>query len=91
MIDAGIMGAMTRPYRPGVEARRLILRELRRRELAGEPAPSAVALAAALGAPRSTTDMHVGTLRRLGWVTRTTGRTAAVTLTDAGRNAADML
>ena len=82
---------MVKPYRPGVEARRAILKELRRRELAGEPAPSAVLVASVLGMPRTTVSRHVENLRRLGWASTTTGRSAVITLTDAGRNAADML
>jgi DNA-binding MarR family transcriptional regulator len=82
---------MVKAYRPGVEARHAILRELRRMELARLPAPSVVTLAAALGEPRSTTDHHVVAMVRMGWLTRTTGRTAAVYLTDIGRNAAPPL
>lgn len=83
--------AMVKPYRPGVAARRAILQELRLRELAGEPAPSAAKLARESGWPRSTISFHVVNLVRLGWATVTTGRNGAIQLTDAGRNAADML
>lgn len=78
-------------YKPGIAARQAILRELRRRELAKLPAPSAVALAVAVGEPRSSTDHHIAAMVRMGWVTRTTGRKAAVYLTDLGRNAAPAL
>lgn len=78
-------------YKPGVEARRAILKELRRRELAGEPAPSAARLARELSWPRSTLDEHVTTMVRLGWATRTIGRNAAIHMTDTGRQVADML
>lgn len=80
-----------KPYKPGILAKQAILRELRRRELAGEPPPSVVALAVALGEPRSSTDHHVAAMAAMGWVTRTRGRTAAVSLTDFGRIAAPAL
>lgn len=85
-----MLATMVKPYRPGVEARRAILLELRRRELAGEPAPSASELARALDWPRTNVTFHVARLRRLGWATATRGRYAHVMLTDAGRNAAEL-
>lgn len=80
--------SMTKLYRPGVDARRAILLELRRRELAGKPAPSAVALAADFGVPRSTLQRHVATLARWGWVTTRAGRAGCILLTEEGRSAA---
>ena len=75
-------------YMRGVTLRRAILRELMRRELAGLPAPSAVALAALLAAPRSTVQYHVGTMADRGWVTTTAGRTGGIYLTNVGREVA---
>lgn len=80
--------SMVKPYRPGVEARRAILRELRRRELAGEPAPSALALAAALGMSKSAVNRYVLSMVEWGWMTTRAGRRGGVFLTDEGRIAA---
>ena len=88
--DAATLSNM-KAYKPGILAKQAILRELRRRELAKLPPPSVVALAAALGEPRSSTDHHVAAMVTMGWVTRTRGRTAAVSLTDVGRTAAPAL
>ena len=90
-VESCTMSFVVKPYRPGVEARAALLRELRRRESDRAPAPSAARLARELSWPRSTLDEHVTTLCRLGWTTRTIGRNGAIHLTDAGRNAADML
>lgn len=76
---------MNPAYERGVILRRMILRELLRCELAGRPAPSAVALAALLEVPRSTLQHHVGTMVRRRWVTTTPGRSGAVRLTSIGR------
>lgn len=81
-------GAMTKLYKPGAEACRAILRELRRRELAGEPAPSAVALARDLGMSRSSVQRFVGMMAGWGWMTTRQGRHGGVALTDEGRIAA---
>ena len=90
--EAAMVSSRTmKAYKPGVLAKQSILRELRRRELAKLPPPSVVALAAALGEPRSSTDHHVAAMVTMGWVTRTRGRTAAVSLTDIGRTAAPAL
>lgn len=80
---------MTRPYRPGVEARRLILRELRRRELVGEPAPSLRDLAAAIGMSTGGAHRHVRTMRDAGLLTTRRGQSGYIALTDAGQLAAD--
>lgn len=88
MIDGTIIAGMTRPYRPGVEARRLILRELRRRENAGAPA-TVRAIAEAVGMPRSTAAEHLATLRDAGLVVAIAGRNGGHKLTDAGKIATD--
>lgn len=82
---------MVKPYKPGVDARRAILRELRRRELAGEPAPSTRELAPIVGLGPTSIWRHVASMRAMGWASVTTGRTGAVYLTEEGRNAASML
>ncbi len=87
MIDATIAG-MTKPYRPGVESRRAILLELRRRELAGEPAPTALALASTLGMSRSSANRFILSMAEWGWMTTRAGRNGGVFLTDEGRIAA---
>lgn len=82
--DASTMLAM-KAYRPGVEARRAILKELRRRELAGEPAPSIVELKLLAGGAYR----HVRTMRDAGLLTTRRGNKGYIALTDAGRIAAD--
>lgn len=89
MIDGTIIAGMTRPYRPGVEARRAILLELRRRELAGEPAPSLSELAATAGLSTGGAHRHVRTMRDAGLLTTRRGQSGYIALTDAGRIAAD--
>ena len=83
--------SMVKPYKPGVDARRAILLELRRRELAGEPAASMRALAAVVNLGSTSVWRHVASMRKMGWVSTTPGRTGAVRLSEEGRNAADML
>lgn len=93
MIDAGMIGLMVKPYAPGIEARRAILRELRRRELANEPEPSIRALALVAGLSRRQTDRYLEEMVDAGLLSmlRRMGRGgAAVGLTDAGRLAADI-
>lgn len=80
--------AMNPAYERGAALRRMILRELLRRELAGAPAPSAVALATLLKLPRSTVQYHVGTMVERRWVTTAGGRTGGVFLTNIGREVA---
>lgn len=79
---------MVKPYRPGVEARDAILRELRRREDAGEPT-TVRAIALALGMKRSTAALHMATLRDAGLVMAHPGRIGRHELTLAGRIATD--
>lgn len=93
--EAGVVESpiMTRPYRPGVEARRAILLELRRRELAGEPAPSIYALARAVGLTYSPTRRHLSLLAADGliaWTPTRGSHSAGATLLPAGRHAADL-
>lgn len=88
MIDGTIIAGMTRPYRPGVEARRAILLELRRREDAGLPC-TVRALATALGMPRSTAAEHLATMRDAGLVVAIAGRKGGHRLTMAGKIATD--
>lgn len=84
-----MLDLMTRkPDHRGVAARAAILRELRRRLDAGEPA-TVRALALALAMPPSTAGEHVATLRRAGMVTTRAGRYGGLGLTDAGRIATD--
>lgn len=80
--------AMVKPYRPGVEARDAILRELRRREDAVLPT-TVRALADALDMPRSTVAFHLATLRRAGMVRANPGRLGRYELTESGRIATD--
>lgn len=77
--------AMNPAYERGAILRRMILRELLRRERAKLPAPSAVVLAGLLKVPRSTVQYHVGTMVGRKWVTTTAGRTGGVFLTNIGR------
>lgn len=91
MIDATI--APMKPYRPGIEARRAILQELRRRELADEPAPSIRALALSACLSRRQIDRYLEEMTDAGLLTmvRRMGRGGAVVgLTDAGRLSADI-
>lgn len=81
MVESVVMKA----YRPGVEARRAILRELRRRELAGEPAPSLADLKLLMGGAYR----HVRTMRDAGLLTTRRGNKGYIALTEAGRIAAD--
>ncbi len=89
----GTIGPMVKPYRPGIEARRAILRELRRRELAGEPAPSINQLAAAIDLTYTPTRQHLIHLAADGlieWAPTRGSRTAGPRLSAAGRHAADL-
>lgn len=86
MVD---LQTMVKPYRPGVEARRAILMELRRRELAGEPAPSLSELADAIGMSTGGTHRHVRTMRDAGLLTTRRGNSGYIALTDSGQIAAD--
>lgn len=80
---------MTRPYRPGIEARRAILRELRRRELAGDTPPSLRDLAESIGLSTGGTHRHIRTMRDAGLLTTRRGNSGYIALTDAGQLAAD--
>lgn len=91
-LEAGTLPPMVKPYRPGVEARDVILRELRRREDARPklPPPSLSDLAALLGGvEESTVSRHLSTLRKAGAVERDPQRYRSWRLTDAGRIATD--
>lgn len=78
--------AMVRAMRPGVIARRAILRELRRRK--GSPA-SAAELATAADLSERTTRHHLGTLESTGLIEATPGWPTRYSLTAAGRIATD--
>lgn len=84
MIESAVMKA----YKPGIEARSAILRELRRREDAGEPT-TVRALAEALDMKRSTVAFHLATLREAGMVKANTGRMGRHELTNSGKIATD--
>lgn len=87
--DAATLAAM-KAYRPGVEARRAILRELRRREDSGERPPSLADLALILGGvEESTASRHLSTLRNAGLIVRDPQRYRSWRLTNAGKIATD--
>lgn len=77
---------MVRATRPGVMARRAILRELRKRR--GVPA-SAAEVAGDLELDRRLILHHLRTLESAGLAESTPGRPTRFTLTDAGRIATD--
>lgn len=81
--------AMAQPYRAGRDVRRAILNALKAAADAGQPAPSAVALAEQLDIPRSTIQRNVSTMVEWGWVTTRGGRSGGVLLTQEGSEAAD--
>ena len=86
--------AMTvRPSRPGNEARRKILAELRRGELARERPPSIYALAKAIGLTYTPTRVHLSHLSEAGliyWAPTRGQQNAGPVLTPAGRMAAGL-
>lgn len=85
--------AERRPDRRGLAARRAILIELRRRELADEPPPGVRELARLIGQGYTPTRHHVGYLLSGELVRVEPGRgrrPGRVTLTTAGRQAADL-
>lgn len=85
-----IDGTMVKPYKPGIEARDAILREIRRREDAGEKPPTTRELAALIGRAHTTAMRHVRTLERVGLVQHVgRGRNQETHLTEAGRIATD--
>lgn len=91
--ETGTIGAMVRAYRPGIEARRAILAELRRREIAAEAPPGVRELGRKVDQTLRPLRAHLAHLTRDGLVTVTQGRgrtPGAVSLTDAGRHAADL-
>lgn len=77
---------MVRATRPGVVARRAILRELRRRAGADLDAPTYAELSAVTGLGPSSIALHLRTLAKAGLIERVNG---ALTLTEAGRIATD--
>lgn len=76
--------------RDDVDVRRAILRELRRRELEGEAAPSWPELAEVLGESQTNVRHHARTLRSLCLVAWTS-EYRSVRLTEAGRLSANCL
>lgn len=86
-----MLEVMTRkPDHRGVTARTAILRELRRREDAGLPAPTMRQLAAVTGASHASAILHVRTLAAAGLVEqRGELRHRRPYLTPAGRIATD--
>lgn len=87
MIDTGMIGRMERTLRPGVIARRAILRAMRR---AGRGAwLSAPQVATLTTADAGATRYHLRTLLNIGMVEASEGRPVRYRLTDAGRVATD--
>lgn len=87
---AATLAIMIRPDYRGRDARRSILLALRQRERDGLRT-SLTDLASTLATTRQTIYHHVRTLHAGGLVTTTRGRYGGITLTDAGRLAADTM
>lgn len=83
------MPTMVKPYRPGASTRRAILLELRRRELAGERAPTLAELATVAGVTTSTARRQTVTMASAGLIHSRFYGYRATRLTEAGRLAAD--
>lgn len=75
---------MVKPYRPGIEARRAILRELRRRLDSDEPPATSRQLAEVAGLSAGQCWQHLRTLMDAGLVARNPKRRAGYILTPAG-------
>lgn len=76
--------AQARRREQGEPIRQAILAELRRRELAREPAPTWAELASAVGASERNARYHCARLRSAGLVAYTDGRMRTLRLTEAG-------
>lgn len=87
MVNVGMIGTMERTMRPGVIARRAILRAMRQ---AGRGAwLSAPQLATNIGGDPDATRYHLRTLLSIGMIEADDGRPRRYRLTDAGRVATD--
>ena len=81
---------MVKAYEPGVEARKAIMAEIRRREDAGEDPPTYRELGARIGRSYTTAREHVKTLVEVGLLQQSgEGRNRKVALTASGRICTD--
>ena len=87
MIESAVM---VKAYEPGVEARKAIMAEIRRREDAGEDPPTTRELASLIRRSQPTALDHVHTLLGAGLLEqRGKGRHKKTYLTNAGRICTD--